>query len=151
MSIKKSQISQIGIGFVLLAGVLAGCKSAPLSQYISPRVEGRVMDATSQQPLKDVEVRRVSGEDRTRSSQPAKGGEMMTKAPSVHTEADGTFVVASQRDVALLREPTWYSITLSFRLRGYESFTASYTEATNNAAGEPVVRTGDIKLEPLAK
>jgi hypothetical protein len=48
-----------GICVVALAvvGMLAGCKSAPLSQYISPRVEGRVSDATSQQPLKNVEVR----------------------------------------------------------------------------------------------
>jgi hypothetical protein len=76
---------------------------------------------------------------------------MMTRAPSVYTEADGGFVVESQRDVALLRGPTWYSITLSFTLAGYETFTASYTEATNNAAGEPVVSVGNIQLVPKSK
>jgi len=118
---KKSHLCPISIGLVALgvAGMLLGCKSAPLSQYVSPRVEGRVIDAASHQPLKNVEVRRVSAEDRSRGSQPVKGGEMMTRAPSVHTEADGAFVVESQRDVALFRAPAWYSIRLSFRLAGY--------------------------------
>ena len=73
------------------------------------------------------------------------------KARSVHTEADGTFVIQSQRNVALLQKPIWYAITLTFSQKGYESFTATYTEATNSVTGEPVVKTGDIRLAPLVK
>jgi hypothetical protein len=144
-------LSCLGFGYASLAIGFAGCKSAPLSHYISPRVEGRVLDGTTGEPLKGVEVRRVSLDDRSRSAEPGKGAEMMTRTPSVYTEADGTFVVASQRDVALFRSPAWYSITLSFRRGGYEILTTSYTEATNNASGEPVVRTGDVKLTPMGK
>ena len=41
--------------------LLAGCQSSPVlsSQYISPRVKGRVLDAATGQPIRNVSIRRL--------------------------------------------------------------------------------------------
>lgn len=136
---------------VMVACLSSGCKSA--SQYVSPRVEGRVLDSQSHQPIKDVEVRRLSSDENYRSDTPPKGGELMIKTPSVRTAADGTFALDSRRDVALLQRLTWYSVSLSFQHPGYMGLQMMYTQsdATNNVKGEPLVKAGDILLTPRAK
>lgn len=127
----------------------AGCHSP--SQYSSPRVTGRVLDEQTRQPLKNVQVRRVS--DTTPAMAPPKGGEMLTQAPAVFTSADGGFVLKSVRDLAFIQRLQWYSVSVSFAHRGYEQLMVTYplSSATNTPSGEPVVPTGDVLLKPLAK
>jgi hypothetical protein len=141
------------LAVLILACGLWGCKSYSPSQYIAPRVEGRVLDSQSRQPLKDVRVQRVNPDQSYRIDDPPKGGQMMEKTPAVRTAADGTFVLDSERSLALVRELGWYSVSLSFTHPAYERFTTNYTlaQATNTASGEPLVKTGDIRLIPLAK
>jgi hypothetical protein len=152
---KKSQIllRAVTLCWVMVACLSGGCKSTSPSQYISPRVEGRVLDAQSHQPIKDVQVRRHAADDNYRAEDPPKGAEMIKKAPAVRTAPDGTFVLDSVRDIALLQTIGWYSLNLTFQHPAYERFFTNYTlaKATNTASGEPLVKTGDILLVPLAK
>jgi len=137
----------------MVACVAGGCKSASPSQYISPRVEGRVLDAQSYQPIEDVQVRRLGADEDYRADTPLKGGQVIMKAPVIRTAADGTFVMGSVRDIAFLQTIGWFSLSLAFEHPSYERFITNYTlaRATNTLRGEPLVKTGDILLMPLAK
>jgi hypothetical protein len=127
----------------------AGCHSP--SQYSSPRVTGRVLDEQTRQPIKEVQVRRVW--DSTPAMAPPKGAEMLKQAPSVFTDANGSFVLESVRDLAFIQRVQWYSVSLSFTHRGYEQLMKAYplSSSTNTPSGEPVVPAGDILLKPLTK
>jgi hypothetical protein len=139
----------VGLLFIIIIG--DGCKS--VSHYVSPRVEGRVLDSASREPIEGVEVRRLAAENKHRPSQPVKGGQLMMEAPVIRTAMDGTFVMDSQRTLGFFKKTGWYSLRLSFRHSAYEGFTATYTiaQSTNSVDGEPLVKTGDICLQPLAK
>jgi hypothetical protein len=115
---------------------------------VAPEVRGRVLDAESHEPIKDVIVRREA-EVSSRPMEPSKGGQTMKAQPFVRTVDDGTFVLDSVRDIAFFRTVGLYSVNLSFEHRAYERFTASYNSAhaTNSVSGEPVINTGDILLK----
>jgi hypothetical protein len=150
MKTSNGFLNRIGPAWLVVIALGAGCKSA--SHYISPRIEGRVIDSYSHQPVQDVLVRRLTSDEMYRNDDLPKGGEMMEKAPAVRTGADGRFVMVSERDFALFGKPAWYSVNLSFQHPGYEAFTVTYTlmDATNTVSGEPLVRAGDIPLIALS-
>lgn len=136
-----------------VAAFVAGCQSTSPSQYISPRVEGRVLDAGTRQPIRGVTMRRVvSGEDVAPGEIP-KGAQALAQAPDVRTGNDGVFALASERNLQLFRRSGWFSVTISFKHAGYASLMTNYTlaNATNAAGGEPLVKTGDILLVPLSR
>jgi hypothetical protein len=141
----------VRLSLLLGACALLACKSD--SQYISPRVEGRVVDAQSHQPIGNVQVRRLSSNESYRVMDPPHGGEMMEKAPAVRTAPDGGFIMDSERDFAPLSKVGWYSVNLSFQHPAYQGCMMTYTvaDATNTAKGEPLVKAGDIQLIPLSK
>jgi hypothetical protein len=132
---------------VAIAG--GGCKSP--SQYISPRVEGRVVDSKTRKPIADAEVRRVVNE--IKDPDPQRGAEALDATVPAITDEQGNFVVQSRTALAFLRRLHWYTITLSFAHSGYERLKQTYTfsNATNSPAGEPIVRAGDILLTPKPK
>jgi hypothetical protein len=141
---------------LLLAPVcaaLVGCMSGGPSEYVSPRVTGRVLAADTRQPLANVTVRRV------KTGQPATVGEMghgaqvLESDPTVRTDRQGCFVLPSVREVALLKHHGWYAVTLSFEHARYAVSQAEYTlgHSTNTPSGEPWVQAGDILLHPLSK
>jgi hypothetical protein len=138
---------------LLVACALPACKSFSPSDYISPRIEGRVLDAQSHQPVADVQVRPLVTDERYRLQEPPKGGAVMQKAPAVITAGDGTFVMDSERGLGLLRTPGWYAVTLTFQRPSYEYFTQTYTikDSTNTVSGEPLIKAGDILLIPVSK
>ena len=138
---------------LLVALLLAGCTSYSPSQYVSPRVEGRVLDSQSHLPIQGVAVRRIINDGSDRSMDVPRGGEVMMRPAPIHTASDGTFVLESKRDLVLLRSIGWYSIALAFEQGGYRRLTTNYTMlmATNTAKGEPLVRAGDLLLSPTPK
>jgi hypothetical protein len=138
------------LGLVVLACALIGCKNYSVSEYVSPRVTGRVLDAQTHLPLAKVEVRRVGQATIANGGDQPKGGQIMQEPAPILTDSQGAFVVDSQRALALFRHLGWYSITLSFDRYGYAKFVNSYTvaESTNTATGEPLVQTGDVFLQP---
>jgi hypothetical protein len=136
---------------LLLAAALAGCKSGALSDYVSPRVEGRAVDANTHQALAGVKVRRLVGEQNPEAVQPPHRGQVLESSPVVRTGRDGRFVVASVRDFSLLHHGGWYAVTLCFELAGYERFQTNYTlgSSTNLPSGEPLIEAGDVALRPI--
>jgi hypothetical protein len=127
------------------------CKTSP-SQIVSPRVVGRVVDAQTRQPIKDVTVRRGNGSQARKTSEVRHGGEMMQAPDEVNTRADGTFALASVKDLGF-GSVGWYIVTVTFEHPRYQSFTASYTQtnAVVSAGGETEVKTGDVTLMPVSK
>jgi hypothetical protein len=76
---------------------------------------------------------------------------MLEQTPLVRTEADGTFVLDSERALTLFRPSGWFGVSVAFELQGYQRQVIDYTlaNATNNANGEPVIQAGDIRLQPV--
>jgi hypothetical protein len=140
---------------LLWAGVLVGlcgCQHS-LSQYISPRVTGRVVDAQTHQPISNVQVRRVVNRPTTDSMEPLKGAQALKQKPAARSETDGTFVVTSQTELIFFRSFYWYSVTLAFERSGYERLVQSYsaTSSTISPTGEPRVEAGDVALTPASR
>jgi hypothetical protein len=137
-------------GVLVVAFALAGCKSRSLSQYIAPRVEGRVLDAKTRQPIRGVAVQRMDSGAEVAPGEIPKGGQAMQQTPSVRTGNDGTFALASERNLELFSRGRWYSVAISFKHTGYASFLTNYTpaNATPTTKGEPLVQAGDILLVP---
>jgi len=140
-------------GWLLAAGFVAGCKSSSPSQYTAPRVEGRVLDAQTHQPLGGVVVRRSDPGASVGSREVPKGGQSMQQVPAVRTGSDGAFALDSERNLKFFHRSGWYSVALSFKHEDYLSFTTNYTpaNATMSPRGEPEVQAGDILLVPLAQ
>jgi hypothetical protein len=132
---------------------LAACKSSSPSQYVSPRISGRVLDAQSNQPIRGVQVRRLAPDQNVDVADPPKAGQVMEQSSVIRTGEDGTFVLDSVRNLALFRKRGWYKVSLSFAHAGYEGFVTNYTlaSATNTVKGEPLVTTGDIRLRSLSR
>jgi len=137
----------------LAALLQAGCQTSSPSQYISPRVTGRVLDGQTHQPVAGVQVKRVTAGENLQGIDTPRGGKAMEKNPAVRTGADGTFVLDSERALTFFRRGGWYSVTLSFQHPDYERFLTTYTlkDATTTPEGEPLVKAKDILLFPLEK
>jgi hypothetical protein len=78
----------------------------------------------------------------------------MESAPVVvTTSADGSFVVDSERDIALFKRIEWYSVSIAFEHSAYAPLTTTYTvsNAVTTASGEPVVKAGDVLLVPASR
>jgi hypothetical protein len=144
----------------LAASLLTGCQSSPVltTEYISPRVTGRVLDATTHQPVANVRVRKILHENQVLDAtvdQPPKGGQALQDMQSVTTRTDrnGNFTLECQRNMSVIRHGGWSSVTLGFQHTDYARFTTNFmlTAATLTPDGGPLVVTGDILLRPLSK
>ncbi len=140
------------LGILLLVFAATGCQSSSPSQYISPRITGRVVDAQTQQPIAGVQVRRLAPEALD-GVEVIKGGQILDQSPAVRTDDDGSFVLASERNLALFQRLGWYSVSLAFSHPNYTRLTTEFTlvNATNTPAGEPLVQAGEIRLQPKPK
>jgi hypothetical protein len=120
-----------------------------VSSYISPRVTGRVLAADSRQPIADVKVKRVNPNAGLDYDAPARGGRKMESIPAARTDTQGRFVLEAERDLTLLQQQVWYSVSVSFERAGYQTLHTNFTisNVTSNAPdGAPVVNAGDILL-----
>jgi len=140
---------------LVAAVVLAGCQSSPVlnSQYISPRVTGRVVDAATAQPIRNVSIRRLAPGQQLTAHPTAVGDESLERMRALRTGADGAFDLDSERDLTIMRRDGWYAVTVAFMHAGYEQFVTNYTlaDAVITPSGEPVVHAGNIRLQPIAK
>ena len=142
------------LALLLFAAALTGCKSDQFTYYISPRVTGRVLAANTHQPLADVKVRRVVPPPNTDTDGTRRGSQFMEQTTAARTDADGKFVLDSEKDLALFRHTGWYSVTVSFERTGYTLFETNYTVANvsgYSSQGAPLVNTGDILLKPKSQ
>ena len=141
----------LALALATLTTLATGCKHS-LSQYIAPRVTGTVLDAGTHQPVSGVQVHRLGDNPPPAPGEIPRGAETLKRTPGERTRADGTFVLASKRDLAIIRRVKWYSTTLSFTHPRYQELTRSYvaTNATETSSGEPWVNAGDVLLSPKA-
>jgi hypothetical protein len=141
--------------WLLLAAIaLTGCKSVSVSNYISPRVTGRVIAADTGQPIAHVKVKRVNPTADQNFVDPAKGGQKLESAGGVRTDQQGRFMLDAERDLTLFQQQVWFSVTVSFQREGYTTLRTNFTavHATTNAPdGAPVVNAGDILLRPVSR
>jgi hypothetical protein len=141
--------------WLLLAAIaLAGCKSVSVSTYISPRVTGRILAADTRQPIANVRVKRVNPTADRDNHDPAKGGQKLESAGGVRTDQQGRFILDAERDLTLLQQQVWFSVTVSFQRDGYLTLRTNFTavSATTNAPdGAPIVNAGDILLHPASR
>lgn len=128
---------------ITLAAV--GCKHRTLTPYVAPRVTGRVLDATTGQPVAQVKVWRNAPARR----EAEKAGEMLLEPAPARTDGEGRFELASERTLSPFRGG-WSSVSLRFVHPQYSGFTTNFTlrDATNLPSGEPCVSPGDIHLAP---
>jgi hypothetical protein len=142
------------VAFCLAAVVLAGCKSMPLSPFISPHLTGRVLAADTSQPLAGASVKSGAQASGYRGGMPPKGGELlMAKAP-VRTDRDGRFTLETERVLTPFRRAGWFSVQLLFECPGYQRFRTNYSTLnvhTNLPNGDPLLDAGDIPLQPVSK
>ena len=137
-----------------MAIALAGCQSTSFSSYLSPRVTGRVLAADTHQPLPDVKIRRVNPAANPEFDATAKGGQKPEATGAMRTDQAGRFVLDAERDLTLLSQQIWVSVTVSFQHEGYLTLRTNFTYAnvtTNAPDGAPVVDAGDILLRPAAQ
>jgi hypothetical protein len=138
----------------LAALALAGCKSDPISLAISPRVTGRVLAADTDRPLAGVKVRTGEDSEIFNSTTPIKGGERMMARTPVRTDAEGKFVLETQRALTPFRGSGWFSVQLCLDHPGYERFLTNYSYlnlGTNSLDGKTVFDAGNIRLQPASK
>src|SRR6185436_8260330 len=119
--------------------MLVGCQSGSPSRYISPRVEGKVLNELTREPIHGVTVRRLDPDAVSANGEIPRGGQTMEQATGVRTRNDGSFALASERDLELFRRSSWYSVTINFEHAGYLSFATNYSSANavTTASGEP--------------
>jgi hypothetical protein len=136
----------IGLALVTMAG--PGCKSHSVSQYVSPRVEGRVVDARTREPIEGVKIRRIGAFDNPHPMEPPKGGQILQQKPAVVTDKDGRFVLESERTLSVFRTVGWFAVDLMLEHYLYVTATTNFTlmDSTNTPKGEPLVEAGDIPL-----
>jgi hypothetical protein len=148
-----TSLAALATGCVMAVCVVAGCKSKPLSKYIAPRIEGRVLDAKTRQPIRGVTVQRMDPGAEVAPGEIPKGAQALQPTPSVRTGNDGAFALASERNLELFGRGRWYSVAISFKHTGYTRFMTNYTpaNATPTASGEPLVKAGDVLLVPNAR
>jgi hypothetical protein len=138
---------------VCISIILSGCQSGKLTHYTSPEVTGRVLAADTRQPLANATVQ-LGEANAFVSSSPPKGGQLLMQTGMVSTDADGRFVLASKSVFAVFRQPSWWSVPVTFSHSGYEMFQTNYTGsnvASHSDAGAPVVNAGDVLLKPESK
>ena len=139
--------------WLLLAAIaLTGCKS--VSNYITPRVTGRVLAADTGQPIANVKVKRVNPTANQDLVDPAKGGQKLESAGGVRTDQQGRFILDAERALTLFQQQIWFSVTVSFQREGYATLRTNFTAVhaiTNAPDGAPVVNAGDIRLRPASR
>ena len=130
-----------------------GCKSVLVSNYISPCVTGRVLNADTRQPIAGVQVRRLNPTAQPAYDDATKGGQRFDTAGGVRTDQRGSFVLQAERDLTLLEQQVWFSVTVSFQHESYLTLRTNFSAinvTTNAPGGAPVVNAGEILLHPIS-
>jgi len=138
--------------WVLGAGIaLAGCSSFHVQDYTSPQVTGRVLDASTRQPIENVTIRRISWNAGDASDSPPKGGAMMLDQDTVRSREDGSFKLSAEKDVLTFSSGGTYGVSLMLQHSGYETLRTNYPGTGvvwENPKQPPKLDVGDVFLRP---
>ena len=136
---------------VSLIALHCGCHSFHVQDYVSPRVTGRVLDAETRSPVPNVTVQKVTGDQSAQSGFPPKGGEQMLASGQVHTDKDGLFEMAAEKDVLTFSGGV-YLVRLQFQHSNYETLRTNYSGKHITDAGPkspPELNAGEILMKRL--
>ena len=140
------------LGLALLTW--GGCQTRPLLHDVSPRVIGRVVAADTGRPLAGVQVINYAQPEDYDSASPPKGGQLLKRKPIARTASEGRFIFAREQVLTPFGGSGWFSLQLFINQAGYERFLTNYSYlnlGTNTWKGQPVLDTGDIRLQPAAR
>jgi hypothetical protein len=115
---------------------------------------GRVLAADTRQPLADVKVQRINPAADQDHDGLDKSGHRPESTGAVRTDQQGRFILAAERDLTLLQQQVWFSVTIAFQREGYLTLRTNFTAAnvaTNAPDGTPVINAGDILLHPVSQ
>lgn len=131
---------------------LCGCKAHPLGPYVSPQVEGEVLEAKTGAALPGVRVSRGKPGFDALSGYPKGGQLLMAKAPAL-TGSDGRFTLAGERVLSVVRGAGWNEVRLTFAKAGYETLktNVSLDLANYEENGRPVLKLGPVFLRSVDK
>ncbi len=148
MNRRRFEQELVRLSVFLSLVLVAGCKSHPLGPYISPRVEGQVVDAAGR-PLQHVKV--IRGQPALNAiGNPPKGGQLlMAKAPE-ETNRQGHFTLPSERVLSIVRGSGWNEVKLTFLKPGFDAVKTNIPTklAAISERGEPVLHIGLVQLRP---
>jgi hypothetical protein len=115
-------------------------------------VEGQVLSADTGLPLPGVKVTQGKNSRDSLSGSP-KGAELLVRKTPVLTDAEGRFVLGSERVLSLVRGSGWDQVRLTFEHAGYQRFRTNYSMGwtTNSPGSEPMLNVGQVRLLPESR
>ncbi len=132
--------------------MVAGCSSTSgmHDAYVFPKVEGRVVNADTKEPIKGVIVLRKQWSGTADLDEYVSAGEIQMQDKRIYTNDKGEFVVPSKQSMTVGGDQSWFSVTLKFMHADYHMFSTNYVNHSGAPTGnEPVVQGGDIQLFPM--
>jgi len=129
--------------------ILCGCQSFRLQDYVSPRITGVVLDAETRDPVPNVTVRKVSGDQPSRTDSPPKGGEQLLSGDQVQTDKEGQFEMVARKDVLTFSSGSAFAVRLQFQHSHYDIFRTNYSGKSITDGGPkrpPELNAGEILL-----
>jgi hypothetical protein len=141
----------------LLVFVGSGCSSltGPNQEYTAPAIVGRVLDATTGQPLASVRVNRYAGKPPAKDHFQEKSAAQSLKPSPAITDAQGRFALPAEKAAHLIFTPTKpMMITLVAGRQHYQTLRTNLdlvvVKPTKTAHG-PEINAGDLRLWPQPK
>jgi hypothetical protein len=135
-----------------LVSMVAGCSSTSgmHDAYVFPKVEGRVVNAETKEPINGVIVLRKHWSGAADVDEYVSAGEIQMQDVRIYTNDKGEFVVPSQRSLEVGGDQSWFSVTLKFMHTDYHMYSTNYLNRSGPPTGnEPLVQAGDIELIPM--
>jgi hypothetical protein len=134
-----------------LVAMVAGCSSTDglHNAYVSPRIEGHVIDADTKLPIERVLVLRQRRSLDAGLDEYVTAGEIQQREHTIYTNADGEFDMPSRTDLEMGSDRTWSAVTLKFIHPGYHMYSTNYVNHGGFVEGEPLLQAGDIELRPV--
>ncbi len=141
------------LGWLMLALLLVGCQGFAFGPYVSPRVTGQVVDATTGQPVSGVKVVRGRPEPTPHAGYLPHGGELLIRKRPEVTDRDGRFTLQGERVLTPIHWSGWLAVRLTFERAGYQRFMTNFPSlaVTNSSDGTPLVEAGEIRMEPVRR
>ena len=136
-----------------LAAVLTGCSSFRWSDYVAPEVNGRVLDATTRQPVHRAAVRRVWGSSPSPDAG-TPGAAGLLARDIVLTDADGSFRLSAVKDALTFSGGGMYGVRLAFTHSDYVTLNTNVSGTNilqDSPKTVPTLDVGDIFLHHVTK
>jgi hypothetical protein len=141
----------IVLGIAFLA--LTGCSSFRWSDYVAPQVNGRVLDATTREPVERAAAHRVWGGNQSADPTTPGAARLLAK-DMVLTDAQGRFCLGAVKDALTFSSGGMYGVRLSFTHSDYLTINTNVSGTNifqDSPKTVPTLDVGDIFLHRVTK